>query len=464
MTRCGKPFLLLLFLAIAIGPARQICAQETGGGIRGVTPLPEKFFELDVLTRTDPPPGYYLFSGVKDLFIADNLGVPVFMVHYPEEVTRFDLHPGERYSYYRKDLDAFLLTDPYFIPQDTFRVIGDCLPDFHVFELADNGHAYLVGIDPVLMDLSTVVPGGQANATVLAQVIQEVDAEGNLLWEWKSLDHIPVTDAATCLVSLTQSTVDYIHLNSVSILPGGDLLVSSRNLSEVFRIRKETGEILWRMGGAQNEFSFTGDEEGFSGQHSASLVDDSLLLLFDNGNCHDVMESAGKIYIIDEAEKTAKLWYVKYGMDQAFSPIMGNFYRTDDATYLTGWLSGRTDHLLTECAGDETVLAMNFRDGDLQRSFQVKKSASLPHIIGFDADSLKFSVSVPADQDRQVLLTNPGNRDLSLLGFHTHTGSFTVAQGFPMDLPAGGSVQLTLSCTATEPGNYTYSLSLFASW
>jgi hypothetical protein len=80
---------------------------------------------------------------------------------------------------------------------------------------------------------------------------------------------------------------DYIHPNSLQRLPTGDILVSARHLDAVFIIDKKTGRIKWSLGGKYSKFATlkpVGDPlEGFSHQHSATLIDHNLWL-FDNGN------------------------------------------------------------------------------------------------------------------------------------------------------------------------------------
>ena len=39
----------------------------------------------------------------------------------------------------------------------------------------------------------------------------------------------------------------------------GIFLVSCRNLDEITKIHRTTGEIIWRWGGSQNDFIFTND-------------------------------------------------------------------------------------------------------------------------------------------------------------------------------------------------------------
>ena len=54
---------------------------------------------------------------------------------------------------------------------------------------------------------------------------------------------------------------DYIHMNSVFIDPKDNhLIVSLANGYTVLKIHRQTGEILWRLGGKLDEFSLTDNQ------------------------------------------------------------------------------------------------------------------------------------------------------------------------------------------------------------
>ena len=65
-------------------------------------------------------------------------------------------------------------------------------------------------------------------------MVQEIDiATGKVLFEWDSLDHIPVTDTYTPFAGGTKAApFDYLHINSIAIAPDGDLLLSARDTSD----------------------------------------------------------------------------------------------------------------------------------------------------------------------------------------------------------------------------------------
>ena len=77
-------------------------------------------------------------------------------------------------------------------------------------------------------------------------------AEGQLVWKWRASDHMSVAESMhpfPVTVDL-QSAYDVFHCNSIDQDPlTGDVLLSSRNADAVYRIRRSTSAIVWKLGG-----------------------------------------------------------------------------------------------------------------------------------------------------------------------------------------------------------------------
>lgn len=72
-----------------------------------------------------------------------------------------------------------------------------------------------------------------------------------------------VSDSA-CLTT----AYDYCHLNSLEKDDDGSYLVSMRGPSTLYKINGDTGEIMWRLGGMNSNFTIS-DEDRFYYQHDA---------------------------------------------------------------------------------------------------------------------------------------------------------------------------------------------------
>lgn len=146
--------------------------------------------------------------------------------------------------------------------------------DLHEFELTPSGTALITAYQPVRWD-STKLSGGDV---VLDSIVQEIDiATGNVLFEWHSLDNVPVSDS----YAAATSPDDYFHVNSIDEDADGNLLVSSRATHAIYQIDRASGDILWRLGGKESDF--TGAATSINSQHDAKWLTPTSISIFDNG-------------------------------------------------------------------------------------------------------------------------------------------------------------------------------------
>ncbi len=220
---------------------------------------------------------------------------------------------------------VFILKDSSFNMIYTNRAGNGYNADDHDCQVLPNGHALILSSESQYLDLSTLVPGGFPAARVDQTVIQEVDLDNNVVFQWRSLDHIPITDT----YQNQANPGDYIHGNSIWFdETDGNLILSARNTSEAIKISRVTGEVIWRMQGKQNQFTFTNQIPGntdpawFQVQHSVRRQANGHLTVFDNGFSDDSDPpftrpfSRGVEYVIDETGKTAKLvWQFRHSPD-----------------------------------------------------------------------------------------------------------------------------------------------------
>ncbi len=173
--------------------------------------------------------------------------------------------------------------------------------DLHEFVITERGTALLTSYVVRRADLATV--GGPREGTIQDAIFQEIDlANGKVLLEWHSLDHIPLRE------SYTEVTADwdYVHINSVGLDGDGDLLVSGRSTHTIYKIDR-SGEIVWRLGGKRSDFEMA-PGASFAWQHDARRQQDGTLSVFDNGATPAVERlSRGLILEVDQESMTAKL-------------------------------------------------------------------------------------------------------------------------------------------------------------
>ncbi|MBE2227322.1 MAG: aryl-sulfate sulfotransferase [Ignavibacteria bacterium] len=235
---------------------------------------------------------------------------------------------------------------------DSFYCGNGYSTDIHELQLLDNSHALLMSYDEQIIDMSSIVAGGNPSATVIGLIIQEIDENKNVVFQWRSWDHIPITDASH--QDLTASRIDYIHGNAIELDNDGNILISSRHLDEITKISRTTGEIIWRLGGSRNQFQFINDPDKFNYQHGIRRLPNGNIILFDNGNFHTPPYSRAVEYALDEANKTATMVWQYKNTPVIFGFAMGFAQRLENGNTFISW--GSTNPSATEVTPEGNIV------------------------------------------------------------------------------------------------------------
>jgi hypothetical protein len=229
---------------------------------------------------------------------------------------------------------------------DTFETLGYTL-DTHDVKLWPNGHALVFAREFRTMDMSQLVPGGKTAANITGNVIQEIDANQRVVFEWHTFDHIAITNT---FADMTQASFDYAHINATTIDPiDNNLLASLRTTSEIVKINRRTGQVMWRLGGKKNQFTFIGEHAENApyytvGQHDIHRLANGNLLYFDNGNISgggvtssDRTYTRAVEYALDEVNLTATLvWEYRHSPDIS-ARCTGSLKRFPNGNTLIDW-------------------------------------------------------------------------------------------------------------------------------
>jgi len=150
--------------------------------------------------------------------------------------------------------------------------------DLHEFQLTPEGTA-LFTCTPRTVTVDLHHLGGPRRAHALESIIQEVDvASGRLLMEWQSLRHVALDES----YRREFAPFDYLHVNSIDVLPDGNLLICARNTWAVYKLDRRTGDIIWRLGGKRSNFTMEHDAQ-FAWAHDARWLGDGRMTIFDDG-------------------------------------------------------------------------------------------------------------------------------------------------------------------------------------
>ena len=239
------------------------------------------------------------------------------------------------------------------------------------------------------MDLTglnaTPTPG--PDSTIADCVVQNVDPQGQLVWEWRASDHLdPVTEwtAAPSATLGGQTVYDVFHCNSIDPNPNGNVLVSARHLSAVFEVRQSDGLVAWKLSGKPTDkdgaviMQIQNDPEGgIVLQHDARYLPNGDIWMFDNQRLVSGQPARGIEYSLNFDTNTAQPVFSFTAPENGPSCCIGSFRLTPDGHRVIGWgymiFNGRAMTEL-DAAGDP-VLDIGFAAGNASsRSIKVLPS------------------------------------------------------------------------------------------
>ena len=208
--------------------------------------------------------------------------------------------------------------------------------DLHEFLITPKDTALLTAYAPATADLSAV--GGPEAGAVWDGIAQEIDIEtGEVLFEWHSLDHVGVEESYIHPPDDPAYVYDYFHINSIDVDHDENLLVSARNTWTVYKIDRESGRVLWRLGGKKSDFEM-GEGTRTALQHDARRHEDGTISVFDNGANlagHDV--SRALVLRLDEEGMGATLLSEYASPEGLLSTSQGDAQLLSNGNVLVGW-------------------------------------------------------------------------------------------------------------------------------
>ena len=190
---------------------------------------------------------------------------------------------------------------------------------------------------------------------------------GKVVFDWWSTDHPELRGWGD--PALAQLAVkDYVHFNSIDILPDGNWLCSLRHVSSVIKIDRAggTGAILWRIAGRELPADYA-----FHGQHCARWHKDGMTL-FNNGNGQGVTSLIRLSVDLVTGAVTDGGNLLKEGYPAYFSQACGAL-TFSDGHFIAGW--GIADD---SCAKDRLLIEY---DAAGNEQFSLRRRPDAPFIV-----------------------------------------------------------------------------------
>jgi hypothetical protein len=225
--------------------------------------------------------------------------------------------------------------------------------DLHEFVITPQDTALITAYRTVSADLSAL--GGPRGGVALSGTVLEIDiASGRVLFQWDSIDHVPVTDTYIPFSGGTKAApFDYLHINSIAVAPDGELLISARNTSAVYKVARPSGQVTWRLGGKRSSFQL-GPGATFWWQHHARPQGASTVSIFDDA-ASPAKEPQSRAILLDLDTKTMRATLTRSYTHSAglLAANQGSMQVLADGRVVVGW--GNLPYF-SEFAADGTLL------------------------------------------------------------------------------------------------------------
>jgi hypothetical protein len=264
--------------------------------------------------------------------------------------------------------------------------------DLHEMLVTSQGNAYFVATKIVNANLTAY--GGSANGEYADPIIEEENLRTHkIIFKWDMAAHVPLNDSFVLPPKTPGTAWDPYHINSIDLSANASqLLISARHTWAIYDINHNSGQVLWELGGKQNQFQLpsalvTGpDDSAFQYQHDARFVPGGISL-FNNAGLGAPPDGGpygparGLILNLNIQKHTATL-VSAYSHDPAiYASSQGNFQVFGNGDVLAGWgvdnlADGTLSSEITEYSSTGSVLA----DYDLAGQDVTYRAYSLPWV------------------------------------------------------------------------------------
>ena len=252
---------------------------------------------------------------------------------------------------------SLVIVDEHYHRVATLRSRAPWTIDIHDAYITGGG--VWVSVTRIVGDQNLTAYGGPAQGSVVDVGVEEFQiSTGRVIRTWDALNpggkpNVPLS-ASEVPASANyggsangQRLWDAYHLNSVQVLPDGDLLVSIRNTWAIYLINPTTHRTIWTLGGKDSSFAFESGAS-FAWQHDARLVrpwqdgqgrDVELTLFNDDsgGAGHPAKPSAGLVLALNTTSHEATLVKAYRHYPPLSALVEGSMQVLPNGDALVGW-------------------------------------------------------------------------------------------------------------------------------
>ena len=344
-------------------------SNATGGETQYVVHcMADDFGEFTSVKSTGATEELLLVPRGPYLLILDNNAVPRYRRHLVDHEAqtyfRFYQNGGDgeyRYSYSVAHNRGHVILDEHLEEISRASTVSPLTTnDTHDFRVLDSGNYLLMTYEPGVRDFSSLTfldsngaPFG-TDVHAVDSAIQIVTPLNSARLTWNSWDHMPLEDCTHHW--FPPAFGRWAHVNSIE-MTGGEIVASFRGCNRILGIDPSTGKVNWRIGPTNLSdaewassgmgpapMDIVGDPQiQFCGQHSASILPNGNLLLYDNGaNCSRNPWTGENLVRPDRTYGRAVEYYLDFEHDEV---VYVREHSLNGTKNYIGWVGGNVSAL-----------------------------------------------------------------------------------------------------------------------
>jgi len=234
-----------------------------------------------------------------------------------------------------------------------------------------------------------------------SEKIVEWDVSGNEVWSWNPFDYYNLDDFDYQsefweFAAQNNEPFDWTHFNAMVYDQNeNSIYISSKNLSRITKIDKNTGNIIWNLG-----IQWLGDpviepETLFSGQHGLQILENGNIVIFDNGILSGMFDGSGifrssaleiKIINNNSIYTSETVWSYELPTD-LYGVISGNVQKLKNGNYFVTTVGSNDGaHSLEITDNGNIVWECNYNIGTPQGA--IYRSMKIPGLYKNECSNL----------------------------------------------------------------------------
>ena len=215
--------------------------------------------------------------------------------------------------------------------------------DGHIIRVSMDGYTETKIPAPMVDHDMTMRPDGtlagiviqEHGAEGMADSIQEIAEDGTMTEVFSAWDHVDALAAADSF----DHPMNWTHGNALDYESSNDsYFMAMKELHTMARVQRETGELVWALGGEGNQFTWGEGTEPLSMFHQFEWITESQLLVFENGDPERGYSQVREFQVDQDALTATEIW--RYRPDPDILVFAkGDVDRLDNGDTLVVWSS-----------------------------------------------------------------------------------------------------------------------------